>query len=112
MDADSPSLAYAFEQLDERIQDMPFHAGEIYLQTITAMIYADFDFMNTLIFLTNYGRDNDTTAALAGGILGAYFGFEKLPKKEREQVIEVAKEKLGIDLISIGQQLGDHLVKP
>jgi hypothetical protein len=112
MDANSPSLSYAFEQLDERIQDMPFHAGEIYLQTITAMVYADFDFMNTLIFLTNYGRDNDTTAALAGGILGAYFGFEKLPQKERELVIQVAKEKLGIDLISIGQQLGDHLVKP
>lgn len=112
MEVNSPALAYAFEQLDERIQDMPFHAGEIYLQTITAMVYADFDFMNTLIFLTNYGRDNDTTAALAGGILGAYFGFEKLPKKEREQVIQVAKEQLGLDLLSIGQQLGDHLVEP
>ncbi|WP_373495048.1 ADP-ribosylglycohydrolase family protein, partial [Aquiflexum sp.] len=89
--------------LDENLQDMPFHAGEISIQVFTAMIISDFDFMKTLIFLTNYGRDNDTTAALAGAILGAYYGFERLPQKERQQVIKVSKEQLDLDLEQVAR---------
>ena len=111
MTAGSPALSFAFSQLDQRQQDMPFHAGEIYLQAITAMLFADFDFQNTLIFLVNYGRDNDTTAALAGGILGAWYGFEKLPKSEREKVLEVNQEELGIDLESLARELSIHISK-
>lgn len=107
----SPALDYAYQQLDKRQQDMPFHAGEIYLQALTAMIYSDFDFKNTLIFLTNYGRDNDTTAALAGGILGAWYGFGKLPEAERNKVLKVNKEMLGIDLEELAKKLTKHLVK-
>ena len=111
-EAKSPALAFAYSQLDQRQQDMPFHAGEIYLQALTAMLYADFDFLNSLVFLVNYGRDNDTTAALVGGILGAYYGFEALPEKERIQVLQVNKERLGIDLESTAAQLTQHLLKP
>jgi hypothetical protein len=107
----SPALDYAYAQLDRRQQDMPFHAGEIYLQALTAMIYSDFDFKNTLIFLTNYGRDNDTTAALAGGILGAWYGFKKLPEAEKNKVLKVNKEILGFDLEELAQKLTRHLVK-
>lgn len=111
MSSNSPALAYAFAQLDQKQQDMPFHAGEIFLQSLTAMIYSDFDFKNSLVFLTNYGRDNDTTAALVGGILGAWYGFEKLPVKEREQVLEINKRELGIDLSETAQKLTSHLLK-
>lgn len=90
---------------------MPFHAGEIYLQTITAMVYADFDFMKTLIFLTNYGRDNDTTAALAGGILGAFYGFDALPEKEKNQVLEVNKAILNQDLEKLAAAISDHMAQ-
>ncbi|WP_339865287.1 ADP-ribosylglycohydrolase family protein [uncultured Algoriphagus sp.] len=107
---ESKALQFAFAQLDQHLQDMPFHAGEIWLQTLTAMIYSDFDFMGTLIFLVNYGRDNDTTAALAGGILGAYYGFDNLPKLEREKVIKVNKELLGIDLEQISNELTAHML--
>jgi hypothetical protein len=106
----SPALAYAYTQLDGRQQDMPFHAGEIYLQTLTAMLYADFDFKNTLIFLTNYGRDNDTTASLAGGILGAWYGYKALPVSEREKVVRVTREELGIDLEKQAERLTHHLL--
>jgi hypothetical protein len=108
-DPKSPALGFAYEQLDQRLQDMPFHAGEIYLQTITAMVYADFDFMNTLIFLTNYGRDNDTTAALAGGILGAFYGFEALPDKEKKQVLMVNKVILNQDLEKLADAISEHM---
>ena len=108
--AESPALIVAFQGLDQRLQDMPFHAGEIWLQTLTAMIYADFDFMGSLIFLVNYGRDNDTTAAVAGGILGAYYGFEQLPDREKYQVLEVNKSQLGIDLEHVAQELTAHML--
>jgi ADP-ribosylglycohydrolase len=110
MKSKSPALAYAYAQLDDRQQDMPFHAGEIYLQSLTAMLYADFDFKNTLIFLTNYGRDNDTTASLAGGILGAWYGYSGLPMYERKKVVRVTREELGIDLEKQAQRLTSHLL--
>jgi hypothetical protein len=111
LNPESPALQAAFSALDQRLQDMPFHAGEIWLQTLTAMIYADFDFMGSLIFLVNYGRDNDTTAAVAGGILGGFHGFEKLPKMEREQVLRVNREILGIDLEQVAKELTAHILQ-
>lgn len=107
---DSKGLEFAFTQLDQRLQDMPFHAGEIWLQTLTAMLYSDFEFMGTMTFLVNYGRDNDTTAAVAGGILGAFYGFEQLPKLEREKVLKVNKELLGIDLAQTANELTAHML--
>jgi ADP-ribosylglycohydrolase len=98
----------AFAELDKQNQDMPFHAGEIYLQVLTAMLFSDFDYAKTMEFLVNYGRDNDTTAAIAGGILGAYHGFEKLPA-DKNRVIKVAKEKLNIDLKALAQQLSNKI---
>jgi hypothetical protein len=106
----NPALVYAYGELDRRQQDMPFHAGEIYQQALTAMLFTDFDFMGTLTFLTNYGRDNDTTASLAGGILGAWYGYEKLPVADREKVIRVTRDELGIDLEKQAQRLTLHLL--
>ena len=111
LNANDSALLFAFSQLDSKQQDMPFHAGEIFLQTLTAMMYTDFDFIGTLIFLTNYGRDNDTTAALAGGILGAWYGFENIPLKERNQVLEVGKNILGQDLELKAKEFTFHLIQ-
>lgn len=106
----NPALTYAYTELDRRQQDMPFHAGEIYLQAITAMLFTDFDFQGTLTFLTNYGRDNDTTASLAGGILGAWVGYNKLPAADRKRVIRVTRDELGIDLEKQAQRMTLHLL--
>jgi hypothetical protein len=106
----NPALIYAYTELDRRQQDMPFNAGEIYLQAITAMLFTDFDFLGTLTFLTNYGRDNDTTASLAGGILGAWVGYNKLPAADRERVIRVTRDELGIDLEKQAQRMTLHLL--
>lgn len=98
------AIMKAFDLLDEHLQDMPFHAGEIHLQVLTAMLFSDFEFLDTLVFLVNYGRDNDTTAAVAGAILGAYHGFESLPEPMKNQVIEVNKNKLDIDLVGLAEK--------
>ncbi|UBM57480.1 ADP-ribosylglycohydrolase family protein [Marinilongibacter aquaticus] len=104
-------LQKAFELLDQHQQDMPFHAGEIYLQTITAMLCSDLDFQKTMEFLVNYGRDNDTTAALAGGILGAYWGYDRLPKQARTQVVRVANTLLDLDLEDLAKALTRKVIQ-
>ncbi len=91
-------LAHAYTLLDKYNQDMPFHSAEIYLIAITAMMYSDYDFENTMQFIINYGRDNDTVAAVAGAILGAYWGADRLPQKHVKQILKVNKELLNIDL--------------
>ena len=91
-------LAHAYTLLDKFNQDMPFHSAEIFLITITAMMYSDYDFEKTMEFIINYGRDNDTVAAVAGAILGAYWGADHLPEKKVKQVLKVNKELLDNDL--------------
>jgi len=101
----------AFELLDTHNQDVPFHAGEIDLQIITAMLFCDFNFEKTMAFLVNLGRDNDTTSAIAGGILGAYWGANQLPEKMKKQVLTTNKEKLGIDLEKLAKDLTEKILK-
>lgn len=98
-------LRHAFDRLDEANQDVAFHPAEIYLITLTAMLYTDFDFTATMTFITNYGRDNDTVAAIAGAILGAYWGAEKLPAEMSQQVLSVSRDPLGIDLEQLAEQM-------
>ncbi len=89
---------------------MPFHAGEIHLQVLTAMIFSDFDFEKTMAFLVNLGRDNDTTSAVAGGILGAFYGFEKLPNEMKNKVMMVSKKELNIDFEALAQKLAQRII--
>lgn len=100
----------AFALLDEQKQDLPFHPGEIQLVNLTALMISKLDFRLALEFIINYGRDNDTTGAITGAILGAYWGFEKLPEDLKEMVITTNKEKLKIDLEDLARQLTDKVV--
>ncbi|CAF2515143.1 unnamed protein product [Rotaria sp. Silwood2] len=44
------------------------------------------DFEKGVLAVVNLGDDTDTTAAIYGQLAGAYYGYEKLPKKWVEQV--------------------------
>lgn len=98
-------LKKAFDMLDLANEDVAFHPGEIYLIAITTMMVCDFDFEKSMAFIVNYGRDNDTVAAIAGAILGTYWGAEKLPAAMSEKVITVNRDELGIDLEKLAIQL-------
>jgi hypothetical protein len=100
----------AYEMLDKANEDVAFHPGEIYLITLTAMMFCDFDFTKTMRFIVNYGRDNDTVAAIAGAILGAYHGADKLPKDLSAQVLQVNKNLLDIDLVELADQLAEKMM--
>jgi ADP-ribosylglycohydrolase len=102
-------MAKAFELLDLKNQDMPFHAGEISLIVLTGMIFADLDFEKAITFLVNYGRDNDTTTAVLGGILGAYWGADKLPKDMVQKVSTVNKKYLDMDFEEMANKLTDKI---
>lgn len=101
----------AFQLLDAKNQDTPFHAGEIHLINLTALLLCDLDFAKTIEFVTNYGRDNDTVAAITGAILGAYWGASKLPAHLVDPVLRTNKNQLGIDLPVLAERLEELLAK-
>ncbi len=95
----------AYRLLDEQLQDVPFHAGEVHLITLTAILFAEMDFQKAMEFIINYGRDNDTAGAVAGAILGAYHGAGKLPPHLAETVLNTNKEGLNINLEELAEEL-------
>lgn len=96
-------MVYQLLQKDER--SIAFHSAEIWQILITGLEFGEGDFLKTIQFIVNYGRDNDTVAAVAGMILGAKDGFQKLPKDLREEVLKVNKENFGIDLEELAKEL-------
>lgn len=102
-------MTSAFEALDQQMKDIPFHAGEIHLINLTALIYSEGDFRLAMEFIVNFGRDNDTVAAVTGAILGAYLGYENLPKGLAIPVLKISKETMRIDLEDLSQQLTDKV---
>ena len=105
-------MQYAYELLDQRNQDMPFHAGEIHLVNLTALLFGDFDFEKSLAFVINYGRDNDTTGAVTGAILGAYWGAHRLPPRLKDVVLSADSLVVQTNLPHLARQLTDHIYHP
>jgi len=99
----------AFSMLDQQNQHSPAHAQEILLVTLTSMIFSDFDFRNSIEFIANYGRDNDTSGAVAGAILGAYLGYQKLPEDLKSTTIATNRKNLGIDLVQLASEITDEI---
>ena len=94
---------YRFLQKDEKA--IAFHSGEIWQILVTALQYGEGDFEKTMQFIVNYGRDNDTVAAVAGMILGAKNGYSNLPVGLRTEVLRVNKENMGIDLEALAREM-------
>ncbi|WP_420461076.1 ADP-ribosylglycohydrolase family protein [Neolewinella sp.] len=100
----------AYELLAEARQDVPFHAGEVHLINLTALLFSNYQFQPAMEFVTNYGRDNDTVAAVTGAILGALHGYGGLPVNTRERVMRVNREVLDIDLEQYARALTDAVL--
>lgn len=104
-DLDWLQQSYLYAELDRTQRAIPFHAGEIWQIAIMALKFGDGDFEMTMQFIVNYGRDNDTVAAVVGMILGARDGYSGLPEPIREEVLKVSKEMMGIDLEAMAKDL-------
>lgn len=96
-------FVYSLLEKDEKA--IAFHAGEIWQILITALEFGQGDFEKTMRFIVNYGRDNDTVAAVAGMILGAKDGYSNLPVALRTEVLRVSKENMGIDLEALAREM-------
>ncbi|MGB3780602.1 MAG: ADP-ribosylglycohydrolase family protein [Tunicatimonas sp.] len=103
-------MQQAYAQLELRNQDLPFHAAEIHLVNLTALLLSDFDFEKALVFVVNYGRDNDTTGAVTGAILGAYWGADKLPPSMKEAVLRTDASVVETSLKDLAARLTDQII--
>ena len=56
---------------------------------LSALLYGRGDFVRTLLFAVNLGRDADTIAAMAGAMVGTIVGYEAIPEHWRLTVNEV-----------------------
>lgn len=98
-------MLYQLLEKDEKA--IAFHAGEIWQILITGLQFGEGDFEKTMQFIVNYGRDNDTVAAVAGMILGARDGYSKLPRELKEEVLKVSKDQMGIDLEEMAKEMAN-----
>lgn len=94
----------ATAQLQHYLAFYPFDPGEIFLLVLTAMLLFENDFERSLHFLINFGRDNDTTAAIAGCILGSLHGDTALPSALLEPVLAAGPQQ-GMDFEGMEQRL-------
>tara|TARA_R110000765_G_scaffold32685_7_gene75620 strand:+ start:582 stop:1853 length:1272 start_codon:yes stop_codon:yes gene_type:complete len=94
-----------FRLLEKDERGIAFHSAEIWQILVTALEYGRGDFEKTMQFIVNYGRDNDTVAAIAGMILGAKLGYKALPPQLSETIINVNRENMGIDLEVLAREM-------
>lgn len=99
----------AYQKLDQELMRYPFHPSEIFIVNHVALLMNEFDFVQTLAFVINYGRDNDTTAAVTGAILGAYWGADKLPEGMLAKVLK-ANLELGYDLEKLASRMTQSIL--
>lgn len=97
--------AYVYHGLDEDAEAIAFHAGEVWRILVAGLAWGEGDVERTLQFIVNYGRDNDTVAAVAGAVLGAQVGYGGLPPKLAAAVATASRERMGIDLERAAVQL-------
>ncbi len=100
-------LDFIYTELDKRKKSISFHAGEIWQILLAGLYYGDGEFTKTMTFIVNYGRDNDTVAAIAGFILGARSGYSSLPIDLKEEVLKVSKELMNLDLEETAREIVD-----
>ena len=61
-------------------------AGQTLAVALGMLVAADGDYRTTVLGAVNYGRDNDSYAAVAGGIAGALNGVDAIPEEWIEAV--------------------------
>lgn len=107
-DLEWTQLQHMYSALDRDKKAIAFHAGEIWQILIAGLTYGDGDFEKTIQFIANYGRDNDTVAAVAGMIVGGQVGFKNLPQQLKGNILKVSNEVIGIDLEGLARELSER----
>lgn len=77
---------------------------------LAAVLYGKGDFVKTVRFAVNMGRDADTIAAMAGAVAGAIVGYEVIPEHWRSSVQTVQGSCLAFTKGQNPVALADELV--
>jgi len=77
---------------------------------LAAVMYGEGDFVKTVRFAVNMGRDADTIAAMAGAVSGAIVGYEEIPDHWRDSVQTVQGTCLAFTKGQNPVALADELV--
>ena len=84
-------------------------APEAVSLAMSAVLYGDGDFVKTLLFAVNLGRDADTIAAMAGAVVGAMTGYESIPQNWRNAIQSVKGSCLefaaGLNPVEVAEKL-------
>jgi ADP-ribosyl-[dinitrogen reductase] hydrolase len=70
------------------------HSGGYVVQTLEAALWCLLNarsYMETVLKAVNLGGDTDTTAAVAGGLAGIFYGFDSIPKLWVEALVKKAE---------------------
>lgn len=79
-------------------------AGQTLAVALAMLLWTDGDPEETIVACVAYGRDNDSYASVAGALVGALHGVDRLPEAWREAV-DAANP--GMDLGAAAQRLTD-----
>lgn len=80
---ENPVGEYEIKPIDEYTETEICSSGYV-LHSLEAAIWCllkNDSFEDTVLNAVNLGEDTDTTAAIAGGLAGIYYGFESIPEK-------------------------------
>jgi len=84
-------------------------APEAVSLAMAAVLYGEGNYVETLLFAVNLGRDADTIAAMAGAVAGAMSGYEAIPDNWKQAVISVGGTCLefakGLNPYTVAEQL-------
>jgi ADP-ribosylglycohydrolase len=91
-------------ELYERLRVSPLgsEAGQTLAVAVAMLVASGGDYRQTVIGAVNYGRDNDSYAAVAGAIAGALHGVEAVPT---DWIATVRGANPGPDLKEVAKQL-------
>lgn len=63
-------------------------------------------YKETVLSIINIGHDTDTSAAIAGGLAGIYYGYNGIPEEWLKQIARKA------DIENLANRLGDKIASP
>jgi len=85
-------------------------APEAAALALSALLYGKGDFVQTLLFAVNLGRDADTIAAMAGAMAGTIAGYEAIPDHWKASVNQVQGSCLAFTKGMNPVQLAEDLI--
>ncbi len=73
-----------------QLSDEDINSGGYVIDSIEASLWClltTCSYAECVLKAVNLGRDTDTTAAIAGGLAGLYYGYDKIPEEWKQDII-------------------------